>query len=436
MMLVQIIGTIVLVVALVRVLVGLRRDRSDTGTLLLVLALCALLYITLLPGHFTRALTLLAFIRPLDAFLTVTSVTSLLLCLLMYLRINELYRTITKGDLVRILAGGRERASVNAAVVIPVYNAEATLGDTLDALEAQEHPPVEVIVVDDGSTDRSPTIARGYADSSRHRVTVLEQDHQGPAAARNRGVETTDADIIMFLDADCIPPPDWLMTLSGALIDDVVGVSCGYYPANAEHLVARFVDNEIARRQERYLGKNVDALATYATAYRRDAFLAAGGFSTDFRIASGEDFDFAFNLQKHGGRLIFTNDTRVGHHHPANLGIYLRQQFYRGYWRVVIYLHNIDKFVHGDSYTGYEAQTQFVLANLAILSLPAATVHAAAPAIGLGLLLASNLPLGLWASRREPSMLLFAPLLASLRSLAGTAGVYAYFVDRLLGRIG
>jgi glycosyltransferase involved in cell wall biosynthesis len=317
-----------------------------------------------------------------------------------------------------------------------VYNAEESLGGTLDALEAQDHPPVDVIIVDDGSTDRSPAIAREFAERSRHRVTVLEQDNQGPAAARNRGVEATEADVIVFLDADCVPLPGWLAILTGALGDDVVGVSCGYFPANPEHLVARFVDHEIARRQERYLGKDVDTLATYATAYRRDAFLAAGGFSTDFRKASGEDFDFAFILHKHGGRLIFTDATRVGHHHPADLGTYLRQQFYRGYWRVLIYLHNIDKFVNGDSYTGYEAQSQFILANLAVLSLPAAAIHTAAPAIGLGLLLASNLPLGLWASRREPSMLLVAPVLASLRSLAGSVGVYAYFLDKLLGRVG
>jgi len=95
MILVQIIGTIVLVLALVRVLAGLRRDRSDTGALVLALALCVLLYITLLPEHFARALALLAFNRPLDAFLTVASVTSLLLCLRVYLRLNEMDRNLT-----------------------------------------------------------------------------------------------------------------------------------------------------------------------------------------------------------------------------------------------------------------------------------------------------------------------------------------------------
>jgi glycosyltransferase involved in cell wall biosynthesis len=326
--------------------------------------------------------------------------------------------------------------NTDVTVIVPAYNAEATLGDTLDALEAQDHPPVDVIVVDDGSTDRSPDIARKYVGRSRHRVTVLEQDNKGPAAARNRGVEATDADIIVFLDADCVPPPDWLAALTGALNDDVVGASCGYFPVNPEHLVARFVDHEIARRQERSLGKEVDVLATYATAYRRDAFLAAGGFSTDFRTASGEDFDLAFTLHQKGGRLLFTDAGRVGHHHPPSLDIYLRQQYHRGYWRVPMYLRNRDKFVRGDSYTGYEAQTQFILANLAVLSLPATAVHAAAPALGLGLLLVSNLPLGIWAARSEPSMLLVAPVLASLRSLAGSAGVYAHLVDRLLGRVG
>ena len=326
--------------------------------------------------------------------------------------------------------------STDVAVIVPAYNAEGTLGDTLDALETQDHPPVDVIVVDDGSTDRSSAIARDFAGRSRHRVTVLEQDNRGPAAARNRGVEAADAEVIVFLDADCVPPPGWLAALTGALADDVVGVSCGYFPTNPEHLMARFVDHEIARRHERSLGKEVDALATYATAYRRDAFLAAGGFNTDFRTASGEDFDLAFTLHQRGGRLLFTDTVQVGHRHPCDLVTYLRQQFHRGYWRVPMYLRNRDKFVQGDSYTGYEAQSQFILANLALLSLPAVAVHTAAPALGLGLLLVSNLPLGIWAARREPSMLLVAPVLASLRSFAGSAGVYAHLVDRLLGRIG
>lgn len=325
---------------------------------------------------------------------------------------------------------------MSVTVIVPAYNAEATLGDTIDALEAQEHPPFEIIIVDDGSTDRSSAIAREFAGGSRHRVTVLEQGNKGPAAARNRGVEATDTDIIVFLDADCVPPPGWLAALTGALNDDVVGASCGYFPANPEHLVARFVDHEIARRQERSLGREVDTLATYATAYRRDAFLAAGGFSTDFRTASGEDFDLAFTIHEQGGRLLFTDAARVGHHHPTALGTYLRQQYHRGYWRVPMYLRNRDKFVRGDSYTGYEAQTQFILANLAVLSLPAAAVHAVAPALGLGLLMLSNLPLGIWAARQEAPMLLIAPVLASLRSLAGSSGVYAYLLHRLTGRVG
>lgn len=326
--------------------------------------------------------------------------------------------------------------STEVAVIVPVYNAEATLGDTLEALEGQDHPTFEIIIVDDGSTDRSPSIARTFAGRSRHRVTMLEQDNQGPATARNRGVEATEADIIVFLDADCIPPPGWLTALTSVLKGDVVGATCGYFPANPEHLVARFVDHEIARRQEPSLGKEVDALATYATAYRRDAFLVAGGFSTDFRTASGEDFDLAFTLHQKGGRLLFTDTDRVGHHHPPSLGIYLRQQYHRGYWRVPMYLRNRDKFVRGDSYTGYEAQVQFILANLAVLSLPAVAVHSAAPAIGIAMLLLSNLPLGIWAARQESSMLFIAPVLASLRSLAGSAGVYAYLIHLITGRLG
>ena len=92
-----------------------------------------------------------------------------------------------------------------------------------------------------------------------------------------------------------------------------------------------------------------------------------------------------------------------------------------------MYLGNKDKILKGDSYTGHEAQVQFILSGLVFLSIPLAVIN---PLFLLSFvaLLFSNLPLGLWTFKRERKFIFIAPVLASMRSLAGTLGVCMYFV--------
>ena len=85
------------------------------------------------------------------------------------------------------------------SVVIPAYNAEATLAETLDSALAQSLRDIEVIVIDDGSTDRTAAIA---ADANDPRVRVISVQNGGVARARNRGIHESRAELIAFLDAD------------------------------------------------------------------------------------------------------------------------------------------------------------------------------------------------------------------------------------------
>lgn len=91
-----------------------------------------------------------------------------------------------------------ETTSATVTCVIPVRDGEAYLGATLDSVFAQSHEPLEVIVIDNGSTDGSVALARSYGE----RVRVLTQPDYGPAAARNRGVASARGDFVCFTDAD------------------------------------------------------------------------------------------------------------------------------------------------------------------------------------------------------------------------------------------
>jgi glycosyltransferase involved in cell wall biosynthesis len=94
--------------------------------------------------------------------------------------------------------------SVPVAVIIPAYNAERFLDEALESIWAQTMPPSEVIVVDDGSTDRTVEVAR------RHPVTLLTQRNIGPSEARNAAIRHTAQPWIALLDADDVWEPDKL----------------------------------------------------------------------------------------------------------------------------------------------------------------------------------------------------------------------------------
>jgi glycosyltransferase involved in cell wall biosynthesis len=92
------------------------------------------------------------------------------------------------------------------SVVIPVFNGERFLREAVESVLAQKYSPVEIIIVDDGSTDGTATVARSLSETVRY----LHQTNQGPAAARNRGIKQARGSLIAFADADDLWPADKL----------------------------------------------------------------------------------------------------------------------------------------------------------------------------------------------------------------------------------
>ena len=99
------------------------------------------------------------------------------------------------------------------SVIVPVFNSEAFLAEALASIFAQRGPTIEVIVVDDGSTDRSGEIARNAAKPVRYHY----QENGGPSSARNAGLAMATGEFIAFLDADDLWPPDKLKQALDAL---------------------------------------------------------------------------------------------------------------------------------------------------------------------------------------------------------------------------
>ena len=97
------------------------------------------------------------------------------------------------------------------SIIIPVYNEEAGVTACLESLLSQTYSPLEIIIIDDGSTDRTIEAVK------KLKVTLLKQSHQGPGAARNKGAKVAKGDILVFVDADMTFTPDFIEKLTAPI---------------------------------------------------------------------------------------------------------------------------------------------------------------------------------------------------------------------------
>jgi glycosyltransferase involved in cell wall biosynthesis len=188
---------------------------------------------------------------------------------------------------------------MSVSVVIPAWNAAATIGEALESIAGQTRPAGEVILVDDGSTDATVEIARGAQPGLR----VVRQERAGTAAALNRGVEAARGDWLAFLDADDRWPANRLALQQGWLerdprLEAVLGRVDAFLCRTAEPAAAR-----------RYRLPDPGAVAwlTGALLVRRDAFLRVGRFAEDLVV--GFAIDWFDRARAAGLRLAIPEET-------------------------------------------------------------------------------------------------------------------------------
>lgn len=208
------------------------------------------------------------------------------------------------------------RQGVSVSIIIPAWNAAKTLSDTLDSLSAQSLGAAEVIVVDDGSTDGTATIAEGHA----LRPTVHRRPHAGVAAATNAGIRASQARYLAFVDADDLWSPDKLAIQIKLLnsqpdIDAVLGLFDSFVcPRTPPHLRARFVVP--AQAQPGWL--------TGTLCVRSSVFSRLGMFAED--LSNGFAIDW-FDRARKAGICFHMIETVLLHRrlHPGSLSARNRQ---------------------------------------------------------------------------------------------------------------
>jgi O-antigen biosynthesis protein len=226
------------------------------------------------------------------------------------------------------------------SVIVCAYNGERTVDSCLASLETLNYPNYEVIVVNDGSNDRTKEISERYKY-----IRLINQANQGLSAARNVGLRAATGDIIAYTDCDCMVDPDWLMHLVARFLTSDFGAVGGpNLPPPDNSMVANCVavspgapahvllDDEIA---EHIPGCNM--------AFRREALEAIDGFDPLFR-AAGDDVDVCWRLQNKGYKIGFSAAAVVWHFRRNTVRDYVKQQEGYGKAEALLYFKHPTRF--------------------------------------------------------------------------------------------
>lgn len=222
-------------------------------------------------------------------------------------------------------------------VVIPALNAAATLPRQLEALNRQTDLDFRVIVSDNGSSDATADVARGWTPTFHSIEVVDSSGRRGVATARNVAVNACDEDLILICDADDRVHPTWVQGMREKLAESVA-VTGPLYLIWPQAPTKREVWNETAVPTS--MGHS-PYMPGCNMGMRRQAFNAVGGFDPD--MSSGqEDVDFGWRLTELGFRIDHCAGCGVDYFQRSGTGAYLRQQWRYGKAHVDLYLKHKD----------------------------------------------------------------------------------------------
>lgn len=203
------------------------------------------------------------------------------------------------------------------SIVIPMYNEEKDIGHCMKSLSKQTYKKIEVILVDDGSTDSTIKIANKTAEESGLKIKILNQKHQGPGKARNLGANMAKGNVLVFVDSDMAFDKDYVKNLVKPINEKIIGTT---------H------DNEIVLNTKniwsacwggvRVSPKNAKEVKIFR-AIKKKEFLSKGGFDPKYGYADDQTLWF-----KYGMRPTVAPNTICYHRNPTRL----KQVFTQSRW--------------------------------------------------------------------------------------------------------
>jgi len=242
-------------------------------------------------------------------------------------------------------SGPQKAVGPEFSVVIPTYNRLDTLVQVVDALENQvDAPGFEAVIINDGSTDAT---ARWLEQKDfRADVRVINQKNQGPASARNRGIQVSEGKKIAFLGDDTVPLEGWLAAHNEAHFsrgnpDDLAVI--GYTTWHPRIRATRFLDyiNEYGLQFGYSLIEDPEDLP-FNFFYTSNMSLSSGllkqeRFDEGFPQACWEDIELGYRLKRKGMRMVYAKEAIVQHDHFTGIRQFAKREESVGYSAVRLY---------------------------------------------------------------------------------------------------
>lgn len=214
-------------------------------------------------------------------------------------------------------------------VIVPAYNEERVIVRTIEAILQSDYPSIQILVVDDGSTDRTADVVREVA-ARDGRVFLLSQPNSGKAEALNAGFAHTDTHVVVVIDADTIILKQTISNLVAPFSDSTIDAVCGNVQVgNVKSLLTAIQDVEYVTCQN-YDRRAFDALNCIGVvpgatgAWRRRAVLRVGGYSRDTLT---EDADLTIAVLRDGGRIVYAPDAKSVTEVPETFKTLYKQRF-------------------------------------------------------------------------------------------------------------
>lgn len=241
--------------------------------------------------------------------------------------------------------GQHKKTKVKVSVVIPVRNSAKGLERCLASILDQSYNNYDIWVIDGSSTDNTKKIINEFQKRSS-KVKYYCEEFLSKAAARNRGIMESEADIIMMTDANCEVPRDWISELIKPLTsgEDIVQggekiASDGFWQRMQQRSNERLITDSSD-------GKYIDNINTNNIAFRRSTLLDAGLFNR--HVKALENYDMKLRLKKYGRKIYLLENVGILHYKKENFLKVFQKKIKMGKWTYLLYYMNQGRITKKD----------------------------------------------------------------------------------------
>lgn len=243
-----------------------------------------------------------------------------------------------------------EKKAIEFSFVIPVYNRPKEVQELLESMVEQTDKGFEVVIVEDGSELKSEAVCQAFQD--RLRLKYFFKKNSGPGQSRNYGCERATGDYCVFLDSDCVLPPDYFRLVRNSLAEAYVDAFGGPDSAHAafsalqkaiNYSMTSFFTTGGIRGSSEKLEKFHPR--SFNMGYSKEVFNSTKGFS---KMRFGEDIDMSIRILQNGFKTKLIKEAYVYHKRRTNFRQFFKQVFNSGIARINLYLRHPSslKIVH------------------------------------------------------------------------------------------